>query len=462
MKMRPNRCSCSTSSGSPRRLLAPHAPPARPRRRAAPGPAGHRAARRHLHRAVHLPHRRAARRARHRRQRLVLPRAGGGAAVAAAQRAGRRGEAVGRGPRAASPATRSPTSAGGTRWAPTPTGPSPRARSTTPTAARSPTATPVRPLHDELTDALGTFPLFTFWGPGADIASSQWIAAPPARSATRRPRPDPGLHPAPRLRPPALRPRRPALPPRGRRTRRRARPVARRRRAAGRAPSSRSPSTASPGSPAPSTSTVPCAGPGCWRCTPRTAWSTWTRGPPAPSPSPTTRSRTSTCATRPTCRPPAKRSPDSTASPRSSTSAARRPTGWTTRARASWSPSPSPTPGSPTTTGWTTTAPPTSPAWSRSTASPATTRPSCSWTRWTRTCRLRAATALARKKIGMRYRMAVVPLDPSPVRGSHGRLPERTDQGPVFICSRPGAAEGPLAATDVKPLLLDLALGELT
>ncbi len=76
--------------------------------------------------------------------------------------------------------------------------------------------------------------------------------------------------------------------------------------------------------------------------------------------------------------------------------------------------------------------------------------------------RLRAATALARKKTGMRYRMAVVPLDPSPVRGSHGRLPERTDQGPVFICSRPGAAEGPLAATDVKALLLDLALGELT
>ncbi|WP_032795559.1 alkaline phosphatase family protein, partial [Streptomyces sp. HCCB10043] len=29
-------------------------------------------------------------------------------------------------------------------------------------------------LHDELTDKLGTFPLFHFWGPGADLVSSQW------------------------------------------------------------------------------------------------------------------------------------------------------------------------------------------------------------------------------------------------------------------------------------------------
>ncbi|WP_433430213.1 alkaline phosphatase family protein [Nonomuraea sp. CA-141351] len=30
-------------------------------------------------------------------------------------------------------------------------------------------------LHDELTAALGTFPLFSYWGPGAGIASSAWI-----------------------------------------------------------------------------------------------------------------------------------------------------------------------------------------------------------------------------------------------------------------------------------------------
>ena len=31
-------------------------------------------------------------------------------------------------------------------------------------------------LRDELAERLGTFPLFNFWGPGADIASSRWIA----------------------------------------------------------------------------------------------------------------------------------------------------------------------------------------------------------------------------------------------------------------------------------------------
>ena len=30
-------------------------------------------------------------------------------------------------------------------------------------------------LHDELTDALGAFPLFTYWGPGAGLTSSRWI-----------------------------------------------------------------------------------------------------------------------------------------------------------------------------------------------------------------------------------------------------------------------------------------------
>ena len=74
--------------------------------------------------------------------------------------------------------------------------------------------------------------------------------------------------------------------------------------------------------------------------------------------------------------------------------------------------------------------------------------------------RVRAASALARKKVGMRYRMAVVPLDPSPVRGSHGRLPATEEEGPVLICSRPGVLDGrdtPVPPTDVKPLLLGLA-----
>jgi predicted AlkP superfamily pyrophosphatase or phosphodiesterase len=68
---------------------------------------------------------------------------------------------------------------------------------------------------------------------------------------------------------------------------------------------------------------------------------------------------------------------------------------------------------------------------------------------------VRAATALARKKAGMRYRMAVVPLDPSPVSGSHGRLPDDPADGPVLVCSDPALArDEPWALADVKALVL--------
>ncbi|SFX68858.1 alkaline phosphatase family protein [Streptomyces atratus] len=71
--------------------------------------------------------------------------------------------------------------------------------------------------------------------------------------------------------------------------------------------------------------------------------------------------------------------------------------------------------------------------------------------------RVKAATAVARKKLGMRYRMAVVPLDPSPIRGSHGRLPQSDEEGPLILCSTPHAFTGPVRATEVKSLLLKLA-----
>ncbi|MBO0828355.1 MAG: alkaline phosphatase family protein, partial [Streptosporangiales bacterium] len=74
--------------------------------------------------------------------------------------------------------------------------------------------------------------------------------------------------------------------------------------------------------------------------------------------------------------------------------------------------------------------------------------------RWVR---LRAAMALARKKLGFRYLMNVVPLDPAPVRGSHGRLPDDERHGPVLVCSDADAARTGVHATDVKELLLDLA-----
>jgi predicted AlkP superfamily pyrophosphatase or phosphodiesterase len=73
--------------------------------------------------------------------------------------------------------------------------------------------------------------------------------------------------------------------------------------------------------------------------------------------------------------------------------------------------------------------------------------------------RRRAAVALARKKLGLRYLMSVVGLDAGAkaVRGSHGRLPADEDDAPVLLCSDPSAAQPRFAATEVKPLLLRLA-----
>lgn len=70
----------------------------------------------------------------------------------------------------------------------------------------------------------------------------------------------------------------------------------------------------------------------------------------------------------------------------------------------------------------------------------------------------RAGLNLVRKKVGLRYTMQTTPLDPSPVRGSHGRLPDTAADGPVLLCSVPdGEPSGKLAATGVRDLLLKLA-----
>lgn len=71
----------------------------------------------------------------------------------------------------------------------------------------------------------------------------------------------------------------------------------------------------------------------------------------------------------------------------------------------------------------------------------------------------RAAVALARKKLGLRYLMNVVGLDAgaAAVRGSHGRLPAGPEDGPVLLCSHPRGARPRYEATQVKDLLLDLA-----
>lgn len=74
-----------------------------------------------------------------------------------------------------------------------------------------------------------------------------------------------------------------------------------------------------------------------------------------------------------------------------------------------------------------------------------------------RLVKARAALTLARKAAGLRYAMKVVPLDPAPVRGTHGRLPARDRDAPVVLCDRPGVLGERVAATAVRDLVLDLA-----
>lgn len=71
--------------------------------------------------------------------------------------------------------------------------------------------------------------------------------------------------------------------------------------------------------------------------------------------------------------------------------------------------------------------------------------------------KLRAVGQVARKKLGFRYRISTVPLNPAGVSGSHGRLPAHPDDGPVLLCSTSEPAREAYAATEIKSLLLGLA-----
>jgi hypothetical protein len=60
------------------------------------------------------------------------------------------------------------------------------------------------------------------------------------------------------------------------------------------------------------------------------------------------------------------------------------------------------------------------------------------------------------RKLGFRALMDVIPLDASLVRGSHGRLTDRDEDGPLVIADRPELLKRDrIAAVDVKQLLLD-------
>jgi hypothetical protein len=74
-----------------------------------------------------------------------------------------------------------------------------------------------------------------------------------------------------------------------------------------------------------------------------------------------------------------------------------------------------------------------------------------------RLVKAKAGLTLVRKKVGMRYVMKVVPLDPSPVRGTHGRLPSAVEDAPVFLCSDGSVSRDRIAAVDVRDVLLELA-----
>ncbi|MGW1682159.1 alkaline phosphatase family protein [Saccharopolyspora sp. NPDC002376] len=73
------------------------------------------------------------------------------------------------------------------------------------------------------------------------------------------------------------------------------------------------------------------------------------------------------------------------------------------------------------------------------------------------TVKLRAALGLARKKLGLRYAMNVVPTSGSWVKGTHGRLPDDPLDGPVLLCSDQSAKRDRVAAADVRDLVLELA-----
>jgi hypothetical protein len=68
---------------------------------------------------------------------------------------------------------------------------------------------------------------------------------------------------------------------------------------------------------------------------------------------------------------------------------------------------------------------------------------------------------LAKKALGFRYLMDVIPLDPSLVKGSHGRPPDDLAAGPLVISSEADLLPaGPVDATAVKALLLDHVFGK--
>ena len=77
-----------------------------------------------------------------------------------------------------------------------------------------------------------------------------------------------------------------------------------------------------------------------------------------------------------------------------------------------------------------------------------------------RSPKLKIGWTLLKKKLGFRYLMDVIPLDASLVKGSHGRPTDRPEAGPVLITSEPALLRDAVVhATDVKAIILDHVFG---
>jgi predicted AlkP superfamily pyrophosphatase or phosphodiesterase len=68
--------------------------------------------------------------------------------------------------------------------------------------------------------------------------------------------------------------------------------------------------------------------------------------------------------------------------------------------------------------------------------------------------KLKVAWTLAKKSLGFRYLMDVIPLDATLVRGSHGRVTDRLDDGPVCLSSEKQALAGTVDATAIRDLVM--------
>ena len=68
--------------------------------------------------------------------------------------------------------------------------------------------------------------------------------------------------------------------------------------------------------------------------------------------------------------------------------------------------------------------------------------------------KLKIAATLARKALGFRYLLEVIPLDATLVRGSHGRPTRSLEDGPVLVTSEKHLVDGPVDSTAVRDVIL--------